>query len=164
MASSMHLIEVRNRQRKWAVDLAISRAAASWAAAEILPERDCELSIQFLASSRMAHINHQFLQHEGATDVITFDLSSEGTQGMLLGEILICPEIAYHYSLTYHTHWFEECMRYLIHGMLHLVGYDDHEPDDRRVMKTQENHWLSNLKKTIPLPTLPVPSSARGGE
>ena len=100
----------------------------------------------------MAEINQSYLQHEGPTDVITFDLSEDATE-MVMGEILICPEVAAKQAQEFETSWHEETVRYVIHGLLHLKGFDDLESEKRRIMKQHENRWMKkaqekfNLKK-----------------
>ena len=91
----------------------------------------------------MAQVNQDFLQHEGATDVITFDLSEDAMPDYLVGEILVCPEVAAKQSSEFGTQWHQEAIRYVIHGLLHLKGFDDLEPEKRKVMKRHENKWMT---------------------
>ena len=120
-----------------------------------------DLSVQFLSSARMAEINQSFLGHEGPTDVITFDLSQEAPEDTLVGEILICPDVAMAFSQSFGTHWYEECMRYLIHGLLHLAGFDDLEPEPRRLMKRHEHRWVRQMHEHFLLPKNPPSAKAR---
>ena len=93
----------------------------------------------------MASINQEYLGHEGPTDVITFDLCDDPALRMT-GEILICPEVAASQSEEFGTTWQEETVRYVIHGLLHLKGFDDLEPEKRRIMKQHENRWVEKAK------------------
>ena len=103
----------------------------------------------------MARINERFLQHEGSTDVITFDHAEPG--GMLngarklCGEIFICVDDAVAQARVFRTTWPAELVRYAIHGLLHLAGHDDHEPAARRLMKRAENRLLRLVAAQFPL-------------
>jgi probable rRNA maturation factor len=99
-----------------------------------------ELGIQFVGPKRMAELNWQFLQHEGSTDVITFDHGS--TPSHLFGDIAISVADAITQAQEFGTEWPEEVARYVIHGILHLLGYDDLVPAKRRVMKQAENRLV----------------------
>jgi rRNA maturation RNase YbeY len=88
----------------------------------------------------MARVNWRFLQHEGSTDVITFDYGS--TAERLHGECFICVADAVTQAEAFGTTWSDEVVRYVIHAILHLRGYDDLKPDVRRIMKREENRWV----------------------
>jgi rRNA maturation RNase YbeY len=88
----------------------------------------------------MARVNEAFLGHEGSTDVITFDHGS--TPERLHGECFISVADAVAQSRDFGTSWDAEVVRYVIHAILHLRGFDDLEPAARRVMKRQENRWV----------------------
>jgi len=91
----------------------------------------------------MAALNWQHLQHEGPTDVITFGYADGGK--VLHGELFICIDVAVEQARQFRTTWQDELMRYVIHGILHLQGYDDMEPAKRRIMKRAENRLLKQL-------------------
>ena len=159
--SKQHCVEVRNRQKKWPMDRSQVHSISLWVAGSLFKGRDIDLSVQFLSSARMAEINQSFLGHEGPTDVITFDLSEEAPEDTLVGEILICPDVAMAFSQSFGTHWYEECMRYLIHGLLHLAGFDDLEPEPRRLMKRHEHRWVRRMHEHFSLPKNPPSAKAR---
>lgn len=104
-----------------------------------------ELGILFVGPKRMAQLNWQYLQHEGSTDVITFDHGSSPKH--LHGDIAICVADAVSQAAEFHTTWPEEITRYVIHGILHLLGYDDLTPTQRRAMKQVENRLLNLAKR-----------------
>lgn len=104
-----------------------------------------ELGVVFVSSRKMADANWRFLRHEGSTDVITFDHGS--TQKHLKGDILISISDAVNQAEDFRTHWEEETSRYLIHALLHLLGFDDKEPTNRRRMKREENRWLRRMQR-----------------
>ncbi len=149
-------VETRNRQRKWPVATDLVSHTARWACASIFKDTQVELSIQLLAPGRMAQINWDYLKHQGPTDVITFDLSDEEVPELLVGEILICPEVAARQAKVFETTWQEELFRYLIHGLLHLKGFDDKTSDKRHIMKHHENKWLEKLTQAFEIHPLPI--------
>lgn len=100
----------------------------------------CELGVAFVGTRMMASANQRYLQHGGSTDVITFNYGS--TPDCLRGDILISVPDAWRQALEFQTTGEAELLRYLIHGMLHLQGFDDLSPGDRRRMKARENHLV----------------------
>jgi probable rRNA maturation factor len=108
-----------------------------------------ELGINLVAADEMARVNQAFLNHQGPTDVITFDYSTPGPQ--LHGELFICIDQAVRQARQFRATWQSELVRYLIHGVLHLLGHDDLKPVARRKMKREENRLLRQLAKKFPL-------------
>ena len=97
----------------------------------------------------MTRVNETFLQHAGSTDVITFD-HAEPDAAALHGEIFICVDEAVTQARRFRTTWQSELLRYMIHGLLHLQGFDDHTASDRRQMKSEENRLLAALRRRFP--------------
>jgi rRNA maturation RNase YbeY len=93
----------------------------------------------------MTRINQEFLRHEGSTDVITFDYKNDTPSLDLAGECYICPAVARRQAAEFNTCYPEEILRYAVHGILHLQGYDDLAPAARRRMKAAENRWMKTL-------------------
>jgi probable rRNA maturation factor len=67
------------------------------------------------------------------------------------GEIFICVDEAIVHAKKFKTVWQAEIVRYIIHGILHLLGHNDLKPDLRRKMKREENRLLRHLSKKISL-------------
>ncbi|SVB42507.1 uncharacterized protein METZ01_LOCUS195361, partial [marine metagenome] len=67
---------------------------------------------------------------------------------------LICPSIASKHSQQHNVSMGNELIRYYIHGVLHLLGYDDKNPNDRRKMKRKERLLLKQLADILPLDKL----------
>jgi probable rRNA maturation factor len=65
----------------------------------------------------------------------------------LLGDIFVCPKTAIKYAADHNGDPYEETTLYVVHGMLHLFGYDDIEEDDIVEMRAAEHRHMSNLKK-----------------
>ncbi|HEU6449006.1 MAG TPA: rRNA maturation RNase YbeY [Verrucomicrobiae bacterium] len=115
---------------------------------------EAEIEINLVSAEKMAEINWQFLKHEGSTDVITFDYSRSN----LSGEIFICIDDAIAQAKRFKTSWQSEIARYLVHGILHLAGYDDLRADLRRKMKREENASMRALSKRFSLAEISRPS------
>jgi probable rRNA maturation factor len=101
----------------------------------------------------MAEFNERFLRHTGSTDVITFDYADDLTR-LLHGEIFISIDDAKAQAREFRTSWQSELARYVIHGVLHLRGFDDIRPADRRKMKREENRLLKEIARLFPLSKL----------
>lgn len=92
------------------------------------------VSIAFVTNAAIRKINRTFLMHDFATDVISFPLGTD-----LFGELVISAEYAAAEAKARAIPVEEELLRYVAHGLLHLLGYDDRSPADRsRMWKRQE--------------------------
>jgi probable rRNA maturation factor len=117
---------------------------------DLLKLESYELAFHFIPPGRMATINQQYLDHEGSTDVITFDYrEGYGSEASLAGEIFISIADAVAQAKTFQRPWEEEVVRYMVHGVLHLRGYNDLEPAARRKMKATENRLLGKLMPAL---------------
>ena len=101
-----------------------------------MPVPAFSLSIVFVGTKRMGAINKNFLNHDYVTDVLTFDLG-EGS-----AEIIICPQVADMNAKEFQSTTEKELILYVIHGILHLAGYDDHHPKDIQKMRQMEKRLL----------------------
>lgn len=120
---------------------------------------EAELGITLVGTKEMARINWQFLQHEGSTDVITFDhlekrKAENGKRKILHGELFICVDDAIQQAKLFGTSWQSETVRYVVHGVLHLLGHDDLKPHLRRTMKREENRLIRRLEQRFSLAQL----------
>ncbi|MEQ2006425.1 MAG: rRNA maturation RNase YbeY [Limisphaerales bacterium] len=143
-------LALRNRQRDRRLNLPFLRRILRYVLKEQLRVPAAELCFHFVRAEEMARVNWQFLQHEGSTDVITFDygersaVSGQQSAG-LSGEAFICVADAVKQAREFGTSWQSEVVRYAVHAMLHLRGYDDLQPAKRRVMKREENRIMREL-------------------
>ena len=152
-------LTIRNRQRTRAVQVRHLRQIVVYLLSELQEIEQVELGITLVAAPQMTHLNRSFLQHEGSTDVITFDHSEPGTRNLELGtavhgEIFVCVDDAIVQSRQFRSTWQSEVVRYVVHGVLHLLGYDDRRAADRRKMKREENRLLRLLASRFPLSQL----------
>lgn len=136
---------VRNHQRACALEVSFLRQITRELLQEIFPQWEYQLGIHLVNQKEIIRLNETFLQHQGSTDVITFDYRQPSEPGTLLGEIFICLDEALVQAARFGTSWQNEAVRYLVHGLLHLAGYDDQRPQARRKMKQAENRLLKRL-------------------
>jgi probable rRNA maturation factor len=162
-------LALRNRQHLRRVDLRLLRRIARALLCETWPEGGCDLAIHVVAASEITRLNETFLQHKGLTDVITFDYADRAGQAsrlsprppaaspsrdrrdacppLLHGEIFVCLDEALSQSRRFHTIWQSELVRYVVHGVLHLLGYDDQRSLARRKMKRAEDDLVHSLDR-----------------
>ncbi|MBI2418583.1 MAG: rRNA maturation RNase YbeY [Ignavibacteriales bacterium] len=90
------------------------------------------LEITFVTRADIHSINKSYLNHDYMTDIITFDYSD--TAGNLVGELIISPDIAHANAKKYNIPYTEELVRLVIHGILHLLNYDDKTAPEKKIM------------------------------
>jgi len=147
----MTILSFRNRQRTRRIDLRLLRKITVACLKEIFAQTHFELGIHLVSAPEMAEVNENFLQHSGSTDVITFDYTGTET---LHGEIFISIDDAVSQAKEFKTTWQSELVRYVVHGILHLRGFDDLNPVARKKMKREENHVVEELTRRFPLSKL----------
>ena len=105
-----------------------------------------EITYIFTDDKSLIEINKQFLNHNFFTDVITFDYCEND---IISGDIFISIDRINENSQLFNTLFYEELLRVLIHGVLHLVGFNDHSEQEKHQMRKQENTCLEriNIKK-----------------
>lgn len=109
-----------------------------------------ELSLAFLTDPAVARIHADFLSDPTPTDVITF----EGNTSLeSAGEICVSVDTAFSYASLHQRDFSEELTLYLVHGWLHLSGYDDLKPTKKRIMRAAEKRAMACLRTAGVLPT-----------
>lgn len=109
-----------------------------------------EMSIALVDDARIHEINRQFLDHDRPTDVISFSLSD--SPKVLEGEIVLSTDTARREARKVGGDWTpeNEVLLYIVHGTLHLTGYDDHEDDDLAAMRRAELECLRTMGVPAP--------------
>ena len=103
-----------------------------------------DISIIFCSDNYILDVNQQYLQHDYFTDIITFDYS-EGDK--LSGDLFISVDTVRENAIEYGTDFKDELNRVMVHGILHLIGLDDHSEDDIKEMRRGEDAALALLDK-----------------
>lgn len=109
--------------------------------------RACQLEIVILGTASIARLNRQWLGHEGPTDVIAFDVG-EGLPretGQVVGQINACWPVACKEAARRGHPAQSELLLYVVHGLLHLLGYDDHDPRAAQAMHLCEDALLAAM-------------------
>ena len=101
------------------------------------------LSVIFCSDAYLLKINHQYLQHDYYTDVITFDYTEEDK---IAGDIFISLDTVRTNAITYKQAFEKELLRVMVHGVLHLCGYDDKSFSGQKQMRKKENFYLANYR------------------
>ena len=107
-------------------------------------ETDAEISLAFVDNATSRQLNQRYLQHDEPTDVLSFPLS-EGKGGRLSGELVVGAEVAQAQAVERGHDVQAELALYVIHGLLHLCGYDDKTPAAAADMRQRERHYLQQL-------------------
>jgi probable rRNA maturation factor len=125
---------------------------------------DAELSVLFVDEGAIAELNSRFLGKDGPTDVLAFPIDEEPIESgrspdsggtgpgmpsepedmpVLLGDIVICPAVAYRNAPDHAGNYDDELALLVVHGLLHLMGMDHQEDDEAEEMETKERELLA---------------------
>lgn len=101
--------------------------------------RIADISIIFCSDDYLLDINKKYLGHDYYTDIITFDYCESDK---LSGDLFISIDTVRNNAEYYSVNFDDELDRVIVHGLLHLVGYDDHTEEQTAQMRSKENHYL----------------------
>jgi len=149
---------------------------------------DAELSVLFVDEPAIAELNSRFLGKEGPTDVLAFPIDEEPVESgrspdsggtgpgmpsepedipVLLGDIVICPAVAFRNAPEHAGNYDDEVALLVVHGLLHLIGMDHQEDDEAEEMEAKERELLSRHYAEIRAETWQArpagPEAARDG-
>lgn len=135
-------IEVANQQSSHAFEADKLKAAVRLVLGE---QGVCEgtVSIAVMDDPSIHQLNRQYLRHDYATDVLSFLLESDGQS--LDGQIVVSAETAARLAPEFGWSTDDELLLYVIHGALHLVGYDDTTLEAQNRMRSRERHYLKHF-------------------
>ncbi len=105
-----------------------------------------DINIIFCSDNYILDVNMKYLQHDYFTDIITFDYCEKNR---LNGDLFISVDSVRENALFYGTEFSDELNRVIVHGILHLVGYDDHSEEDIAVMRSKEDYYLGLRSKLL---------------
>ena len=130
-------IEIFNRQSNLPIKISSVRKLVEFCLRE--KKIDQDVALYFVGIRKITQLHADYFQDPTPTDCITFPLNDD-----LLGEIFVCPKAALDYNPK---HPYEETTLYIIHGLLHLLGYDDIDKKERARMRREEKRLMALLKK-----------------
>jgi len=109
-------------------------------------DAEAELSIVLIDEGEIKKLNAEYRGINSATDVISFSQPQDHFEGPhLLGDVVISPQVAQTQALEYHHSFEKEMAILLIHGILHLLGYDHENSDEKGIMKAKEEKILNDF-------------------
>jgi rRNA maturation RNase YbeY len=100
------------------------------------------VSVVLSGHDTVRHLNREYLDHDYNTDVLSFSLDE--TEDIVEGEVYVDLDTAAERYEEFGTSFDEEARRYVVHGVLHLAGYDDATDDQREEMRRLEDRYLSH--------------------
>ena len=144
-------ISVNNTHPRLRIKVAEVRALYRFLDKVMLPDAvpEGELSIAFVDKEEIVRLHVQFLSDPAVTDVITFQGDPDEELG---GEICVCADFAAEQAPKFSQSLDEELTLYLVHGWLHLAGYDDIADEDRPHMRDGEKRAMAAIKAANLLP------------
>jgi probable rRNA maturation factor len=129
---------------------------------------DAELSMLFVDEKSMSDLNERFLGRDGPTDVLAFPMDDEliesgrqpdqGGRGpgspaepsdapILVGDVVICPKVAERQALDHNVALDDELSLLVVHGVLHLLGFDHEDDDEAAVMERRERELMARFRE-----------------
>lgn len=126
------------------LDLEEARELAAHVLAQMRIHPLAEVAIRFVDEPTMSELHVQWMDLEGPTDVMSFpmdELRPDGEEGML-GDIVVCPAVAAAQAKAAGHSTMDEVLLLVAHGLLHLMGYDHAEPEERAEMFGLQRHLL----------------------
>lgn len=134
-------VNVRNRQKALSISASSVKATVR-ATCRFLRTPQSEVSVYFVTTKEIQKLHALHFQDPSSTDCISFPLEDP----IHLGEIVVCPETALLYAIPREIDPYKEVLLYIVHGLLHLLGWDDLEPKKRRAMRKKEKHCMDHLR------------------
>jgi len=113
---------------------------------ELINEEEKEtedISVIFCSDDFLLEMNKTHLDHDYYTDIITFNYVESN---LISGDLFISVDRVKENANTFKVSFYEELYRVILHGVLHLIGYNDKTDDDKKVMRVKENYYLAKIE------------------
>ena len=136
-------ITISNCQKTVDVSEASLRRLVEFVAAA----EDCgidSIDVAIVDADEIASLNSRYLGKDEVTDVLSFDISEANSSG-IIAQIVVCGDVAAEVGPSHDLSGDDELMLYIIHGLLHLMGYDDAEAEQAERMKTRQEELLAKF-------------------
>ncbi len=132
-------IFVINRQRRFSLNLKEIKRLARFVLKQENKTDDIGINLMFVANNKIKEFNKKFLNCDKPTDVISFEGDQKNCSA---GDVVISVQKAAEYAAENDINFEEEVARYIIHGILHCLGYDDLEAKNKRLMFNRQEKIL----------------------
>lgn len=107
-----------------------------------------EAAIYFVDKDKISEMHAQFFNDPSPTDCLSFPIDNDENEGYLvLGDSFICPQTAIEYAAAHNADPYEEVTLYIVHCLLHLMGYDDISLKDQKKMRAAESRHMEHLQE-----------------
>ena len=133
---------VANEQTQQVDEARLSRLATHVLEAEEVDE-EAELSVLLVGSDHIRRLNARFAGDDYATDVLSFPMMEDDESSLLLGDVVICPEVAATNAAKLGHDVARELDTLLVHGTLHLLGYDHDDEEEKARMQGRQRDILA---------------------
>lgn len=149
--SPVECIDQQRCRARYAARLAGGRAHLRGCACRRGREREVEISLSYVDEDEIHELNHEWRGIDRTTDVLSFECDSAfdedipADETLELGDIILAPQVIARQAPGFGNSPADECRLMLVHGMLHLLGYDHIEDDEAEVMEAREDAILRDL-------------------
>jgi probable rRNA maturation factor len=126
------VVLVSNRQEAPVDEASLASLAVATLRSE--GQAEDELSLSFVTAEEMEDLHVRYMHEPGPTDVLSFPMGEDG----LLGDVVVCPEVAARNNADVEA----ELRLLVVHGVLHLLGYDHEEEEERRAMWAKQDAYV----------------------
>jgi len=142
LAKAITLSDFRSGTGKYKILSCTIKKLISKALKEEGVEKEGEITICFANDTLIRKLNARYLKKNKPTDVLTFDLTNFQDKRQLFADIIISTDTAIRNARVFKTAPLYELSLYSIHGLLHLLGYDDHSEESRKIMRGKELKYV----------------------
>lgn len=142
------ILDIHIVDKQQSLSLSLSGVKILVKAVIVLEGRRCdEVSVHFVETAEICHLHGEFFGDPSPTDCISFPMDEdEDDIGMcVLGDVFVCTSTAVEYAKEHKCDPYQETALYIVHGLLHLMGYDDMNDEDRLEMRSAEERHMKNL-------------------
>ncbi len=133
-------------------DLSVDTSQIEKIATQVVKEEGItsnEVYIYLVDTLTICQLHKDYFEDPTPTDCISFPMDlDEGSEYAVLGEVFVCPKTAIRYANEHQMDPYEETTLYIVHGLLHLMGYDDIQDHDRQEMRMAEKRHMDKLRKS----------------
>jgi len=139
-------ITIRNLQKKLPLNPKRIKSAILKAISSQSRKESGELTICFVDDKKIKQLNQKYLHRHMPTDVLAFDLSGARDSKNIFADIIISTDTAVRNARTFKTNPLYEIYLYIVHGVLHILGYNDKNANQRKIMDKEAARILAQLK------------------